>query len=192
VTLGPQSLNRPADKKDLTAQINYLADLIRQFFHFPLSANGVAGVRRLLWRVGPDNYEDLVSSIFLECWEEQRRGGLLTEGDVVRIADKLRQRLLRSAKKTVATEAVKETPAPAAPPDEDIQLVLHEFQTFLQGRSALDAHLFQLYYLDGKKDVTALAEESHLSIASIYRRLKAIRDGFLARRDLLDPPHFQE
>lgn len=192
MALDPQSPIPPADKKDLAAQANYLSDLLRQFFHLPLSADAVAGIRRFLWRVGSENYEDLVSSIFLECWEEQRRGKVLTENDVVRIADKLRQRLLRSAKKTVATEAVEETPAPAASPDEEIQLVLHEFQTFLQGRPALDAYLFQRYYLDGKKNVAVLAEELHVSSATIYRRLKAIKNSFLARRDSLDPPHFQE
>ena len=192
MALDSQSPIPPADKKDLAAQTNYLSDLLRQFFHLPLSADAVAGIRRFLWRVGSENYEDLVSSIFLECWEEQRRGKVLTEYDVVRIADKLRQRLLRSAKKTVATEAVEETPAPAASPDEEIQLVLHEFQTFLQGRPALDAYLFQRYYLDGKKNVAVLAEELHVSSATIYRRLKAIKNSFLARRDSLDPPRFQE
>ena len=152
-------------------------------------AETLRSIRGYLHRVGPGNYDDLVASIFLECWQEHLRTPPLTDMAVHRAADRVRQRLLRSIRRAAVTPDVDVTASHELPPEEEVALVLHEFHAFLRRRSVHDALLFQRYYLDGQKDVAALAAELNTSQATLYRRLKAIRDDFLASRDATDPPN---
>jgi DNA-directed RNA polymerase specialized sigma24 family protein len=180
----------PADKRDASAQAAYLSGLIKSIFGLHLSEVVVRGLRRYIASAGPENIEDLVSAILLECWEIHQAGAALTEPDVLRAADRLRQRLVRANRRTILTEKPETTPSPDLPPEEEVMLVLREFQAVLERSSPEEAFIFQRYYLDGQKDIKALAEELHVSPQTIYRWLSRIRHDFLSRRNDLEPPHW--
>jgi hypothetical protein len=179
----------PDNKRDSAAQAQYLADLIQASIGVELSGETIRAVRQHLNRVGADNYEDLIAAIFLECWQEYKATGPLADDAVRRAADRVRQRLIRSTRRESPTATPEFTPYGNLPPDEEVSLVLHEFQVFLARRSPEEALLFQRYYLDNVRDANVLAAEMNTSPATIYRRLKTIREDFLAHRDFRDPPH---
>lgn len=179
----------PTNGQTAEAHARYFAGLIRGSIGLRLTEATIHEVKQYLWRVGPENYEDLIASIFLECWSLHKTGTAITDQDVRKAADRVRQRLIRGTKRTPLTATSEIVPADDLPPDDEAILVLHEFRMFLEGRSSHDALLFQRYYLDGEKNITLLAEELHVSPATVYRKLKTIRDDFRALRDLKDPPH---
>ena len=179
----------PTDKRDVNAQVRYLGELTNFIFGLTLSEAVLHGLRRYFARAGSENAEDLVGAILLECWEVHRAGTSLTELEIIRAADKLRQRLIRASRKTVRLGKPEITPSRDLPPEEEIPLVVREFQTILKRGSPEEALLFQRYYLDGPKDIRLLSEELHLSVATIYRRLEKIREKFKSVREGLEPSH---
>jgi hypothetical protein len=182
----------PADKRNLEAQARYLSELISFIFKLPLSEATIHALRRYFARVGPENSEDLVAAILLECWEAHRSETTLTEQELIRAADRVRQRLIRETKRTVLTGTPEVTPSHDLPPEEEVSFVLREFQSILERSSPEEALLFQRYYLDGQRDIRALSEELHMSPATVYRRLSQIRANFLSRREALEPPHWAD
>ncbi len=177
----------PENKHDAASQARYLAGLLQAGMGLVLTEQTILDIRRYLYRVGPENYEDLIASIFLECWQEQKPSTPLTDVAVRRAADRVRQRLVRSVRREVATDRSEVVPSAALPPDDEVALVLREFQTFLKQRPGHDALLFQRYYLDGNRDIPSLADELGLSTATVYRKLKTIQDDFKALRELKEP-----
>jgi hypothetical protein len=178
----------PADKRDAEAQVRYLSEMTNVIFKKPLSENAIRILRRFFASVGPENIEDLVGALMLELWESQAGAPEFLESDIIRAADRVRQRLIRASRRTALTDRTDETPSRELLPEEEIMLVLREFQTILQRSSPEEAIIFQRYYLDGQKDINALSRELHMSPATIYRRLGRIRKNFLSRRDATEPP----
>lgn len=180
--------NPPSDRGDFSAQAKYLAALVRTLFGVDLSERTVDDLRQFLWRVGPNNTEDLVASILLECWQQHKSGVNVSDSSIRRIADRYRQRIVRGAKRSIQATTPEAAPAPDFAPEDEVSLVLHEFGRLLEKQSVQDALLFQRYFLDQKKDVRSLAAEIGMSVATVYRKLKAIRNDYLALRNLKTPP----
>ena len=175
--------NAPSNKGNAIEQAEYLASLLRASLGTELSQKTVSEINQHLGRVGTGNYDDLVAAIFLECWQEHKNGNRIDDERVRKAADRVRHRLIRSAKR-VALVATPETSANASlPPDDELNLVLNEFHTFLRNRSIQDAILFQRYYLDNQMDIKSLAVELQVSPATVYRRLESIRTEFLSLRE---------
>jgi RNA polymerase sigma factor (sigma-70 family) len=179
----------PKDSTNATEHAEYLAALIHAGLGLTVSPQAVREFRIYLSRVGPENFHDLIGSIFLECWKEYREKGGLTERGIRLAADRVRQRLIRRLKRETPTAAPELTPADDLPPEDEIQLILKEFHTFLSQRPPQDALLFQRYYIDNDRNIDKLAEEFGISPATVYRRLKSIRDDFAALRGAQEKPH---
>jgi hypothetical protein len=179
----------PTTPSDPGTHARYLADLILVHFRIKLEPATVAAIRAHMGRVGPGNQADLISSIFLECLEVRQRGIKLTDEEVRRAADRVRQRLIREAERAIPTGDLGQAPAVGLPPDDEAEFVIRQFRDVLRQRSAQDLLLFQRYYLNNQRDVAALAKELGISPATVYRRLAAIRSDYLALRDLRQPPH---
>jgi hypothetical protein len=174
--------SRPADTRDAGAMARYTAELIEVALSLKLSSQTVQQIKQHLYRVGPSNHEDLAASIFLECWEAKNRVGSLDEQEVRRAADRVRQRIIRGLKDFLPAGSGDHIPAEDWSPEDEVALVSTEFQNFLERRSALEALLFQRYYLDAEKNIPKLATDLGIAVSTVYRRLKAIRDDYLAMR----------
>jgi RNA polymerase sigma factor (sigma-70 family) len=182
----------PANKRSAEDQARYLSQLTRQIFNLVLSEATIHSLQRYLASAGPENVEDLVGATLLECWEAHHAGTSLTDQEMIRAADRVRQRAIRASKRVSPTDKTETTPSSHLPPEDEVSLVVREFQTVLENSSPEEALIFQRYYLDGQKDIKALAEDLHMSVSTVYRRLNQIRQRFQARRDAIEPPHWAD
>jgi DNA-directed RNA polymerase specialized sigma24 family protein len=178
----------PKDKRDLAGQVQYLAAVLRVTFKLSLVPDELAEITRLVGRVGPENYEDVIAAILLECLQVKQSGGPVSGTFVVRVADRIRQRISRASQRLRPLASPEFAAADALPPEEEVGLVAHEFQVLLKRRSPQEALLFQRYYLDGERNLDHLSEEFQVSRATLYRWLKAIKDDFFSLREMRDPP----
>lgn len=158
----------------------YLTDALRSALRVSVSDDAVAHIRDHFARFWRDALADLAAYTLLECLETRGPDAPPTEDDILRAVDRVRHRLSREAKRFGGGE-IADRAQHAAPPDKALAVVLDEFRTLLEKRDARDAFLFQRHYIENVSPAD-LAEETGIPVSTVYRRLKAIRDEFIAGR----------
>src|SRR5688572_27901688 len=96
-------------------------------FKVTIGSETLSRMRWYMGQVGAANSDDLLAAIFLECWEAKKAGTVITEQEIRRSADRVRQRVIRAARRDAPTPAVERTPTVDLPPDDEAGLVIREF-----------------------------------------------------------------
>jgi Mga helix-turn-helix domain len=175
--------------ESVATQVRDFLATLQDSFYLEVDSSTISTLQSNLHRVGSENREDLLSTIFLECAEVWQKHGHLNNELLRRIVDRVRHRLVREARRQpLGQESILDAISEMAPEDET-EFVIRQFLELLKARSALDVLLFQKFFLENQKEIAALSNEFGLSTATIYRKLQAIQNEYLALRDLRQPPH---
>lgn len=131
-------------------------------------------------RLGTSNEADLLSSVTLECLEELKKGGTVDDAAVLRIVDRVAQRLVRQVRRT-GIPLLEEVPAEPTILPGEIDTFIASLRQKLLALSPLHLELFDRCVV-GTESVSRLSKESGLPRRTLTRRLGEIRE---AVRDLL-------
>lgn len=120
--------------------------------------------------VGPSNAEDLCSWIMLECLKEKSEGIEVDWPRVIRIADRIRHRIVRQASRVrYLSDQMME---PASDTDPSFEIDLKEIISKLKYNEFV---IYHSYFLNGE-GAAEIGRELGISKSEVYRNINKIRN----------------
>ena len=160
------------DYQSRAAYASFIRDYLGQFLGLSLPESFCRRfLRHAQFISGWMDYEDFGAFVLLECHETWPA----TAADVFRVLDRVRHRLARQTRRQLETTPIEDV---ASPPEYTAEIAsLHERLDKLDA-----ADLLLLNMLVEGTSVSQAAEETGTSVATVYRRLKYIRDQLMHSR----------
>lgn len=154
----------------------FLQGNLNETFGITLSNRFSKFFRRDAARVGPQNYEDFGSLVFLECLERKANGRTIDEREIHRSIDTVRHRLVRSMKKATHQPALDFAVSGQSPVSyaSDVER-LDRLREALLRLSPAHSMLFELRYFRDLTD-SQIAKALGISRSTVHRRLQQVRE----------------
>lgn len=164
------------DRSSLSAYARTLAATIEEVFGVALSPAFIRAFVFEAFRVGPDEYEDLGQWLLLECHEMQQAGEPVSEQTVKRAVRRLRERLVRAARRQLAMDpSVFADVAADDRGNASLSEIERRVRRIMDKLSPDEALVLHLSMAEGQGP-REIAESLGVSLATVYRRLEAVRD----------------